>query len=482
MIGSMNASTTAARIDTRPAIKQAESGLFEPGLLAVFRMVLGLQLVFALVRLGTLYPFSSVEQPVLAPHFGIPLPVQPDLATIIRIRQDQQVLSIISIGWLVLMLGYLWWPWLQRRLGQAYLPIALATVTLFILLERAITVWSWVQRQELQLLDVVTVGSGGRFWVGVLLPLVLIAWQYHFRQVVGYLFSIVLLNVLLAGWLLNSPDWLVLLRDELVPATIFGVMGYIVTRIMAGQRQQRQKLAEANAQLAQHAATLEQLTVSRERNRLARELHDTLAHTLSAVSVQLEAVDSAWEANPAKARDLLGKSLAQTRSGLTETRRALQALRASPLDDLGLALAVRNLAESTAQRGGLQLALDIPELEPLSAETEHQVYRIAQEALANVLKHAGAQTLAVQLRHTVRGYVFRVEDDGIGFTAAAPPNGHFGLQGMRERAELLGATLVVESGPGQGTTVHLTWQEEIPNDEGKKRSPDPGASHSRDLV
>lgn len=454
--------------------RHEESGLIEPGLLSVFRLVLVLQLLFALV--------GSFEQPVALFRFGGALPGSPDHSVLVRLRQSQQVLPLLSVGWVALLLAYLVWPWLRHQLGRAYLPIALLAITFFVLLEWTLALWFWLQQPDAQLLDVVTIGSGRRLWVALLLPMVLIAWQYHLRHVVTYLLSVVVLSVLLTGWLLGSVNWPDLVRDELIPATIFGVMGYIVTRMMAGQRQQRQALAEANVQLAQHASTLEQLAVSRERNRLARELHDTLAHTLSAVSVQLEAVDSAWETNPVKARDLLGKSLAQTRSGLTETRRALQALRAAPLDDLGLALAIRNLAESTAQRGGLQLTLDLDEFDPLPPETEQQLYRIAQEALANVLKHASAQRLTVKLCHTDEGYRFSVQDDGKGFTSDAPLNGHFGLQGMHERADLFGALLLVESTPGQGTEVLLTWQEETRNDNGQKRFPSPGAAHPRGLV
>jgi signal transduction histidine kinase len=467
MIGGMSNPTAATLTQNR----RDESGLIEPGLLSVFRLVLVLQLLFALVG-------SFESQPVFVPRFGAPPAALPNQVIVMPLRPGLQMLPLLSVGWVTLLLGYLSWPWLRRQLGRAYLPIALAAITLFILIERTLTLWLLLQ-QDAQLLEMVNIGSGRRLWMGLLLPMVLIAWQYRLRHVVAYLATVVLASVLLTGWLLGDANWLQLLRDELTPATAFGVIGYIVTLMMAGQRQQRQALAEANVQLAQHAATLEQLTLSRERNRLARELHDTLAHTLSAVSVQLEAVSSAWEANPAKARDLLGKSLAQTRSGLTETRRALQALRASPLDDLGLGLAIRNLAESAAQRGGLQLTLDLDEFEPLPPETEQQIYRIAQESLANVLKHAGAQRLAVKLRHTDGGYQFSVQDDGKGFTTGLPLNGHFGLQGLRERADLLGASLVVESAPGQGTTVRLTWQEESPHDKGQQRLPGKGAPYSR---
>lgn len=440
----------------------------EPGLLSVFRMMLALQLLFALVRLDIPRVLGAEEiiPSVILFRFRHPGPpeepfVEPaERAAIIQLRQEQPLAALVSIAWLALLLGYLSWPWLRRQLGRAYLPVALVTVTLFLLLERALMLWLWMQQADPQWLHIATIGSSGRLWVGLLLPMVLIAWQYQLRHVVGYLACIVALNVMLTGWVAGLANWPNLLRDEMAPATVFTVIGYVVTRMMAGQRQQRQALAEANTQLSQHAATLEQLTVSRERNRLARELHDTLAHTLSAVSVQLEAVDSAWEAKPAKARELLAKSLAQTRSGLTETRRALQALRASPLDDLGLTLALRNLAESTAQRGGLQLQANIDDLkEPLAPDTEQHLYRIAQEAMTNVLRHAGARSVRIDLTQANGELVLAVADDGGGFDVgqATVANGRFGLDGMRERAELLGATLTVQSDPGHGATVRLVW-------------------------
>ena len=94
---------------------------------------------------------------------------------------------------------------------------------------------------------------------------------------------------------------------------------------------------------------------------MARELHDTLAHTLSGLSVQLEATQAYWEADPDTARELLGRSLSATRLGLDDTRRALKALRASPLDDLGLLMALQRLAESAAERDRPKGAVELPD-------------------------------------------------------------------------------------------------------------------------
>jgi signal transduction histidine kinase len=401
----------------------------EPGLLPVFRTVIGLQVALLLLALS-----QMLFEPVRPERYWVPL---------------------INFLGLTPLLGYLCWSRLQRWLGRTYLPAALIYVTIFTLLEYTFAIRDFLQGTRDARFELFLNGSGWLLLVRLLLPLVLTAWQYGLRAVITFVVGVMGYE-LFTFWLMESlarP----LIGLALSRALIFALVGVIVTRIMAGQRQQRQELAAANRQLADHAATLEQLTISRERNRLARELHDTLAHTLSAVSVQLEAVDSVWELNPNKARELLNKSLAQTRSGLTETRRALQALRASPLEDLGLALAVRTLAESTARRGDLQLDLAVNgESDHLSADQEQQIYRIAQEAMDNVLKHAQAHKLRVELSAVNGHTILTVADDGAGFEADAPHiKGHFGLGGIQERAEAAEGSLHIESKVGVGTTVRL---------------------------
>jgi len=147
--------------------------------------------------------------------------------------------------------------------------------------------------------------------------------------------------------------------------------------------------------------------------------------------------------------------------GQAETRRALQALRASPLEDLGLALAVRELGASVAARNHLAVEMHTPErVERLSPALEQAVYRVAQEALENVARHANARHVSVTLAVEGRRIALTVADDGQGFDVdAALAEDRFGLRGMRERAELGGGMLEVISAPGQGTTVRLTMED-----------------------
>jgi signal transduction histidine kinase len=243
----------------------------------------------------------------------------------------------------------------------------------------------------------------------------------------------------------------------LVRTVSFVVVGFFLSQLISRLHLQQKSLTDANARLTHYASTLESLTVSRERNRMAHELHDTLAHSLTALSVQLETVKAYWSVDSKKSRELLEQSLTATRSGLVETRRALKSLRATPLEELGLRLALRQLAESAATRGNLDLELALPETLPsLSPDVEQCIYRIAQEAIENALAHADAKHLTLSLSQTEQAITLSVQDDGAGFNPAqAEKAGHFGLLGMRERSVMVGGEFNVESGPGKGTTVTL---------------------------
>ena len=304
------------------------------------------------------------------------------------------------------------------------------------------------------------------------LALVLTAVHYHWPQVVGYCLGLALVQL---GWLVSQPT-----PGGLQPATVLGgrvilppfinqlalqtvqtlgllVLGTCISLLMHRLRAQQAALDSANQQLRAAAGTLENLTISRERNRVARELHDTLAHTLSGLSLQLEAADAYWAVDPARAQALLHKAQHTARQGLQDTRHALTALRASPLDDLGLGQAVRQLAAAAAARAGLTLDLILPDPLPLwSGEIEQCLYRVTQEAVANVIYHAAAQHLTVAV--TVAGSAIQlvIRDDGLGFAPARPmAPGHFGLAGMHERARLVGGHLTIQSSRGTGTTVCL---------------------------
>jgi signal transduction histidine kinase len=406
-----------------------EDSHIEPGLLQVFRLFM--TVLLALHVLQRLTP--DVHKHAL-PRPGI------------------SVLAIV-IG-SAFLLAYLSWPQLQRWLGGLYLPLALLVASLTPVVGQYLTFRNQPGLSPVQ--------YGDYAWQETLLlifPLLLVSWQYTFRWALFFSLGTVIADFILTSLTASQVELVssLYMRVLFMRMVSFLAVGYVVTRLMEAQRQQRQMLQEANASLVDHAATLEQLTISRERNRLARELHDTLAHTLSGVAVQLEAIKSLWDADPAQTHTLLEQSLVATRSGLTETRRALRALRATPLEDLGLALALRSLAETVAERCGFRLDLRIQEdLSHLSASLEQGIYRVAQEALENTARHAMACRVQVELVQHNETVILSIADDGRGFDLhTVDAESHFGLQGMQERAEALGGTLEVESRPRGGTRVRL---------------------------
>jgi signal transduction histidine kinase len=194
-----------------------------------------------------------------------------------------------------------------------------------------------------------------------------------------------------------------------------------------------------------------------ERNRIAREIHDTLAQGYVGISVQLEVLAELLRMNKA---DAAAKHLDTTRGyvreGLAEARQSIWALRSQDSGENTLPVKLRRMVETEHGRG-LQSAFSIfGAYRPLSQETEQEILRVAQEAIHNVSKHAGAQHLWAQLDYGRQEIALEVKDDGQGFvTANAPAAGHYGLTGMRERAAMIGGTLEVTSEPGGGTSVRL---------------------------
>ena len=417
----------------------------EPGLLPVFRLLTAIRL--ALTALASLEGFGG--GPFADRQYG----------------RSVAVLNLIDV---TVLLIYLSWPRLQKWLGRAYLPVGIFLASAGPILIQHVV------RQPADPVGLHDVLQAWQLLPALLIPLFIVAWQYNFTKVVLFSVGTTVVDVILTRWLIpvesirslassDSPYALVFLGVMGVlinRMAIFIAVGFMVTRLMRTQREQRTALLQANVKLTHYATTLEQLATSRERNRLARELHDTLAHTLSALAVQLGAVDALWEANEPEARHLLGQSLAATRTGLTETRRALQDLRASPLEDLGIALALRALAESAADRDGIAVEVEVAateHLDTLSPEEEQCLYRVAQEALENVSRHAAAQHATVRLEHTAEAVTLTVSDDGQGFDLAATDlEQRLGLRGMQERADMVGGTLTIASDIGKGTTVSLT--------------------------
>ena len=237
-----------------------------------------------------------------------------------------------------------------------------------------------------------------------------------------------------------SPDWRELSPDDL---RLLYTVGDLLSIAI-----ERARLFERSVQFG----------AIEEHNRLAREIHDTLAQGLAAIALQLETADALLEAGtrPDMARQTVQQALGLTRTNLDEARRSVMDLRAAPLEGRSLGNALTALAEEWAGKIGLDLKLVLTgENHPLPMRIESGLYRIAQEVLTNVARHAQARELSVELVVTPDQARLVISDDGRGFDVDHIPKGRYGLIGMNERARLLGGQLEVQSCPGEGTCIEV---------------------------
>jgi PAS domain S-box-containing protein len=197
--------------------------------------------------------------------------------------------------------------------------------------------------------------------------------------------------------------------------------------------------------------------IAAERNRLARDLHDAVSQTLFSTSLIAEVLPRLWERNPEEGWRRLEEVRQLTRGALAEMRTLLLELRPAALVEADLGDLLRQLGEATAGRARVQVEVEVEGTCAPCADVKVALYRIAQEALNNVAKHASANRAFVSLRCEENRVALSVCDDGRGFDILGVPSDRFGLSNMRERAEAIGALLAVQSGIGKGTQVRVIW-------------------------
>lgn len=238
-----------------------------------------------------------------------------------------------------------------------------------------------------------------------------------------------------------STDWRELSADELrLLYTVGDLLGIAVER----------------ARLYARSVALGALE---ERNRLAREIHDTLAQGLAAIALQLETADALLDrpAQQERIRQAIQQALTLTRTNLEEARRSVLDLRAAPLEGKTLAVALATLVEGTkARHPALSIQLSaVGGQQPLPLAIEVGLYRVAQEALTNMISHAAAANGKLKLVTTPKAVTLVIEDDGCGFDPEDVTPHRYGLAGMNERVKLLGGDLTIESAAGVGTVVRV---------------------------
>jgi NarL family two-component system sensor histidine kinase YdfH len=260
--------------------------------------------------------------------------------------------------------------------------------------------------------------------------------------------------VILFGW--DSAGSILLGTLPIAAVVILFVILYM-RQIEARQQAQSltSELEAANRQLAEYAAQVEELTLAAERQRIARELHDTLSQGLTGLVLQLEAIKAHLEAGrEGRALAIIDQSLARARSTLADSRAAIDDLRAMPAS---LTQALQSKTERFTQATGIpcKLSIHLGDVSPPENIREH-LLRVLSEALANITRHARASQVRVRLEAFEESLEMEIQDDGQGFDPAKTPDmGHYGLLGMRERARLAGGNLVIDSEVEQGTRIRL---------------------------
>jgi len=311
----------------------------------------------------------------------------------------------------------------------------------------------------------------------LIIPLVFIAWQFSLKDVITYCTVVliadfvpmlfeqdknmtVISNILSLTDPREKKDLFFLIADFLgsfARSVILGIVGWIENSLVTLQRSQHEQLVEANKKLQKYALTNEKLAQTQERNRLARELHDTLAHTLSSTSVQLEAIKALFDRNPDQAKQMLAQTLENTKNGLAETRRALVDLRSSELEAYGLTQAIKNTVLSAAERGGFTAEFHMEKnLDVLPDDISHSLYRIVQEAVENILRHSNASKASISMISDGNKIKLSIIDNGKGFNPKTIKKENLGVRGMRERVEMLGGTFDIQSNENTGTEITIT--------------------------
>lgn len=281
----------------------------------------------------------------------------------------------------------------------------------------------------------------------------------------GYVWSGVII-LAFVGLIASLTSWSTALLNGLVisAGVVFVSVFTLVTLAANAARQEVERLAAelqtANQQLRAYAAQVEELATAKERNRLAREIHDSLGHYLTVINVQLEAAKLLAGSDPARQQIALQRAQSLAQEGLADVRRSVAALRAPAHASQPLAELLAQLVEQNRAAGILTDLTLLGPQRPLSAQMELTLYRAAQEALTNIRKHSRASQATLTLDGTdPRQIRLSAQDNGIGVGQAhaqsAPNAAGFGLLGVRERVQLLNGTVHTHSAPGQGFRLDI---------------------------
>jgi signal transduction histidine kinase len=327
-----------------------------------------------------------------------------------------------SLSVLYLVLG-IWGFEYAQRVGRVTVSLA------YLLVEFAIGMW------------INDMARGG------LMPLILLPLAAQAVALLPRIWAALMCMLVIAGVSGNLswvPTWPIWFRN-LASATAAVVFVVVYVGVAAREREARRRVEKLSAEVAQLAA-------ANERNRLAREIHDTLGHYLTVIHVQLEAARSVVNDDPGGALLAINRAQALAKDGLTAVRQSVKALREDGRVE-GLSEQLASLADAVRDESFSAIFTSSGETRPVTPAVALALHRTALEALTNVRRHAAARTVEIALAFRSDGLVqLRVRDDGRG---AATIEGGYGLTGIRERAEQLGGSVAYRTAPGDGFTLDM---------------------------
>jgi NarL family two-component system sensor histidine kinase YdfH len=274
--------------------------------------------------------------------------------------------------------------------------------------------------------------------------------------VVGLLILAAVTHGQILGWV-SAPGYLL----TVIPMSFFVIVYvYLYTRQIEERARAEKLLKEleiTHHQLEEYASRNEELTLANERQRMARELHDTLAQGLAGVILQLEAAEQHLSQNrPERARTIVEQAMSRARSTLAEARQVIDDLRANRPASSDLIDALENEVQRFTALTGLPCKLEVASPPELTDHQALQIEKMVSEALTNIARHARAQHAWIKLTSQNGQVKIEIGDDGQGFDPEDIQSGHYGLVGIRERARISGGSLNVESAGGQGTRLQIS--------------------------
>ncbi len=300
------------------------------------------------------------------------------------------------------------------------------------------------------------------FFAGLFVPLSLQAVLFFGRRF-GFLCIAIYSVAMFVPLTANPKGWPFALIMSLFASGLFFLFGSYAHQLQKAERARGQnqrllgELQVANRQLQGYAAQVEDLAAEQERARLARELHDSVTQTVFSMNLTVQSTRLLLAKDPGRAEAQLRRLEELASSAMAEIQALVSQLHSLPTAQEGLTAALHRLAAERQERDGVQVALDVDGERALPEAVAAGLYRIAQEALANVVKHSGTLEATVRLRLGGDRACLEIEDHGLGFDpqAALGQHGHLGLASMGEQAREIGWNLAVDSRPGLGTRIRV---------------------------